>query len=93
MSVLWAAALAALILWSAHKAQRGLFNASVTFAGIHAYTQLFESFYDEPLAYVIGGIAAIPLAWSMWRLDHWIVARREIAASSQPRNPSAIGIR
>jgi hypothetical protein len=81
-SVLWAVALAALILWSAHKTQRGLFNASITFAGIHAYTQLFESFSDEPLAYVIAGFAAIPLAWGMWRLDHWIVARRGLSGST-----------
>lgn len=80
-SVLWAIALAVLVLWSANKAQRGLFNSALTFAGIHLYTQVFESFYDEPLAYVIGGIAAIPLAWAMWRLDHWIVAKR---GSAQP---------
>lgn len=80
-SVLWALALAALVLWSAHKAQRGLFNTSLTFAGIHGYTQIFESFYDEPLAYVIGGLAAVPLAWGMWRLDQWIVAKRDPASS------------
>lgn len=76
-SVLWAAALVALILWAANRAQRGLFNTALTFAGIHAYTQVFETYSEEPLAYVIGGLAAIPLAWGMWRLDHWIVSRRE----------------
>lgn len=84
-SVLWAAALVALIFWAAHKSQRGLFNASVTFAGIHAYTQFFESYHEEPLAYVIGGIAAIPLAWGMWRLDHWIVAKRDLTLSENQR--------
>jgi hypothetical protein len=68
-TVLWAIALAAIIAWAAHKGNRGLFNTGVTFAGIHAYTQLFESFGDEPLAWVIGGFAAIPLAWGMWRLN------------------------
>lgn len=76
-SVLWAVALVAIILWAAHRNQRGLFNASLTFGGIHAYTQFFESFYDEPLAYIIGGLSAIPLAWGMWRLNAWIVARAE----------------
>jgi len=42
----------------------------MTFAGIHAYTQVFESFYDEPLAYVVGGLAAIPLAFGLWRLNN-----------------------
>jgi hypothetical protein len=82
-SLLSAAALAALIVWSAHKCQRGLFNASITFAGIHLYTQVFESFYDEPLAYVIGGIVAIPIAWIVWQLDHWIVKRRALKATSE----------
>ena len=76
-SVLWAATLAVLALWAASKAQRGLFNATLTFAGIHAYTQMFESFWDQPLTYVIGGFAAIPLAWGMWRLDRWIAVRRD----------------
>ena len=71
-SILWAVALAAMIGWAAFKANRGLFNVALTFAAIHAYTQLFETFGDEPLAYVTGGLVAIPLAWAMWRLDHWL---------------------
>lgn len=74
-SVLWAIALAAIVAWAAHRNQRGLFNAALVFGGIHAYTQLFESFADEPLAYVIGGLAAIPLAWGMWRFNQWMVQR------------------
>ena len=73
----WAVALAALIFWTARSGRRGLFNAGVTFAAIHAYTQAFESFGDEPLAYVIGGLAAIPLAWGMWRLNAWLLRRAE----------------
>ncbi|MDM8165010.1 hypothetical protein [Roseovarius sp.] len=76
-SVVWAVVLAAVIYIAAMRANRGIFNAAMTFAGIHAYTQLFESFGDEPLAYVIGGLAAIPLAWGMWRLNGWITARQE----------------
>lgn len=74
-SVLWALALLAIGAWSAHSGRRVLFNATLTFAGIHAYTQLFESFSDEPLAYVVGGFAAIPLAWGAWRLNQWFAAR------------------
>jgi hypothetical protein len=77
-SVLWALILAAMVVWSAQRNERGLFNASLTFGSIHAYTQLFESFADEPLTYVIGGLAAIPLAWGIWRLNLWITARQEI---------------
>lgn len=43
---------------------------AMIFAGIRAYTQMFESFSDEPLAYVIGGLAAIPLAFGLWRLNN-----------------------
>ncbi|MDO9638971.1 MAG: hypothetical protein Q7J44_10550 [Pseudotabrizicola sp.] len=74
-SVLWAIALIGIIAWAARTNRRALFNAGVTFAALHAYTQMFESFADEPLAYVIGGFAAIPLAWGMWRLNHWLAAR------------------
>ena len=74
-SVLWALALIAIGAWSAHTGRRVLFNAALTFGGIHAYTQLFESFADEPLAYVIGGFAAIPLAWGAWRLNQWFAQR------------------
>lgn len=86
-SILWAAALLALVFWAAHEAQRGLFNAALTFGGIHAYTQLFESFHDEPMAFAIGGLAAIPLAWGMWQLDRWIVAKRnpEPSAREHPK--------
>ncbi|NEX46813.1 hypothetical protein [Pseudotabrizicola algicola] len=74
-SILWAIALIAVIAWAAQTNRRALFNAGVTFAAIHAYTQMFESFADEPLAYVIGGFAAIPLAWGMWRLNAWLASR------------------
>ena len=75
-SVLWAVILIALVAWAAHSARRGLFNAAMTFGAIHAYTQAFESFADEPLAYVIGGLAAIPLAWGMWRLNGMFLNRQ-----------------
>ena len=68
-SIVWAIALIAIIFWAATTLRRGLLNAGLTFGAIHAYTQMFESFADEPLAYVIGGLAAIPLAWGIWRLN------------------------
>ncbi len=49
--------------------RRGLFNAAVTFLGIHAYTQMFETFSDEPMVFALGGLAAVPLAWGLWRLN------------------------
>jgi hypothetical protein len=76
-TVLWALALAGMIYWAAHRSNRALFNAAVTFGAIHAYTQIFESFFDEPLAYAIGGFAAIPLAWGMWRLNQWFQHRNQ----------------
>jgi len=69
-SIIWALLLAGLLVWAAMTNRRGMFNAAMTFAGIHAYTQVFESFYDEPLAYVVGGLAAIPLAFGLWRLNN-----------------------
>jgi hypothetical protein len=68
-SIVWALLLVLAAAWSAHTHRRGVFNAAMTFGAIHAYTQAFETFYDEPLAYVIGGLAAIPLAWGLWRLN------------------------
>ncbi|MBO9453327.1 hypothetical protein J7426_23915 [Tropicibacter sp. R16_0] len=68
-AVLWAVVLAGVIVWAARHSQRGLFNAGLTFAAIHGYTQMFESFSDQPLAYLLGGLAAIPLAWGVWRLN------------------------
>lgn len=75
-SIVWAGMLAAIIFWAAQRHQRGLFNTALTFAAIHAYTQMFESFADEPLAYVIGGLGAIPLAWGLWRLNQWMAAKQ-----------------
>ena len=49
-TVVWAVLLAAGAFWAAHANRRGLFNAAMTFGGIHAYTQLFETMSDEPLA-------------------------------------------
>lgn len=69
-TIVWALLLGALIVWAAMTNRRGVFNTTMTFAGIHAYTQMFESFYDEPLAYVVGGLVAIPLAFGVWRLNN-----------------------
>lgn len=74
-TIVWAVLLIAAAFWSAATNRRGIFNAAMTFGGIHAYTQAFETFYDEPLAYVIGGLAAIPLAWGLWRLNDVFEAR------------------
>jgi len=78
-AVVWAVVLVGLIFLAAHRTNRGLFNGALTFAGIHAYPQLFEHFAREPLAYVIGGLAAVPLAWGMW----WLNARMAHQAVKQ----------
>jgi len=73
-SVVWAALLIAGAWLAAATHRRGLFNASVTFLGIHAYTQVFETFSDEPMVYALGGLAAIPAAWGLWRLNQKLFA-------------------
>mgnify|MGYP001821323815 CR=1 FL=1 len=78
-SAVWAILLAGAAFWAAVGNKRGLFNAAMTFGGIHAYTQLFETMSDEPLAWAIGGLAAIPAAWGMWRLNKWLVTRQVAA--------------
>ncbi len=75
--ILWAVALVATALWAAHRNNRGVFNTALVFGCIHAYTQLFESFGHEPFAYVIGGLAAIPVAWGMWRFDRFLKERSQ----------------
>ena len=77
--IAWAMLLIIAAAWSAHTNRRGIFNASMTFGAIHAYTQVFETFYDEPLAYVVGGLAAIPLAWGLWRLNNGFESRNLVA--------------
>ncbi|NNE89378.1 MAG: hypothetical protein HKN27_15015 [Silicimonas sp.] len=74
-TIAWGILLAAGAFWTAHANKRGLFNATMTFAGIHAYTQLFETMSDEPMAWAIGGLAAIPAAWGMWRFNQYLAAR------------------
>jgi hypothetical protein len=78
-SALWAVLLIAAAWWAAHSNRRVLFNAAMTFAAIHAYTQAFESFSDEPLTYVVGGLAAIPLAWGIWRWNARLASRAQPA--------------
>lgn len=68
-ALIWAAALAAVAIRAAQSHQRGLFNAAMTFAAIHAYTQMFESFGDHPQVWALGGLAAIPLAWGVRQLN------------------------
>ena len=80
-SVLWALALVAVIVLAAKRSNRALFNAGVTFAAIHAYTQMFESFADESLAFVVGGFGAVALAWIVWRLNTDWLKPKEGAAT------------
>lgn len=77
-SILWGGALIVILIWAARSSRRGLFNGALTFAGIHAYTQLFESFGDEPLAYVIGGLALIPVAWAAWQLNRGLLSQNRV---------------
>lgn len=79
-SIVWAVLLIVAAFWAAQTNRRGIFNAAMTFGAIHAYTQTFETFYDEPLAYVIGGLAAIPLAWGLWRLNDQFESRNAVTA-------------
>ncbi len=73
-SVIWAILLIVGAWLAAATHRRGLFNASVTFLGIHAYTQVFETMSDQPMVYALGGLAAIPLAWGLWRLNQKMFA-------------------
>lgn len=78
-AIIWAALLIGIAFWAAHHTRRGLFNTALTFGVLHGYTQAFESFGDQPLAYVIGGLVLVPLAWGMWRLDRRFASRTDPA--------------
>lgn len=80
-TVVWAVLLAGGAWWAAHANRRGLFNAAMTFGGIHAYTQVFESLGDEPAVWALGGLALIPLAWGLWRLNKVLSERIEAQAA------------
>lgn len=75
-TIAWGLLLAGAAFWAAHANRRGLFNATMTFAGIHAYTQMFETFGDEPLAWALGGLIAIPLAWGLWRWNQHLITKQ-----------------
>ncbi len=66
---LWAIVLAVAAFWGARTNRRGVLNAAMTFGGIHAFGQVFDHFSDEPLAWAIAGLIAIPVAWGMWKLN------------------------
>ncbi|MGI9390410.1 MAG: hypothetical protein ACR2O1_10170 [Boseongicola sp.] len=68
-SIVWAILLFVGAWFAAVSEKRGLFNTVVTFGAIHAYTQIYETFSDEPMFYALGGLAVIPLAWGIWRLN------------------------
>lgn len=76
-TILWAIALVAFILWSAHKNMRALFNTAMLFAALNAFIQISVVLGDGPFAYIVYGLAAIPLAWGIWRLNLWLAKRTE----------------
>ncbi len=81
----WAAALAALGIWSAATLRRGLFNTAVTFAAIHAYTQLMETLDAAPLAWLLAGLSdAQPGCASGQRLRNGQPESRAVAEGSSP---------
>ncbi|MGF1447247.1 MAG: hypothetical protein ACFBRM_13755 [Pikeienuella sp.] len=67
--VLWAVLLLAVLAWSALTARRSVFNAAVTFAAIHFYTQWFERLDASPESIVAAGVIAILAAWGMVRIN------------------------
>ena len=81
-SIIWALALLAMAACAAHRGRRGLCNATLTFGANHAYTQMVEGCGDEPLAFVIDGLAAVPLAWRMWRINERFGARHAALSHS-----------
>ncbi len=92
-ALVWAILLTAVAIWAAFTNRRGMFNGALTFAGIHAYTQFFENFGSQPLAWVIGGFAAIPLAWGVWRLNDWLREKSvpsEVARRADERPVTAV---
>ncbi|MEO0990628.1 MAG: hypothetical protein AAFX00_06735, partial [Pseudomonadota bacterium] len=81
-SVLWAIGLMALAAWAAFRSERALFNTAVTFGAIHALIQTLGNYYDQPLAYAIGGLAAVPLAWGLWRYNQWAMPKSEVGGTA-----------
>ncbi|WP_138466818.1 hypothetical protein [Poseidonocella sp. HB161398] len=86
-SLVWALALAGLMLWSAMGLHRGVFNASAAFAVLHAYAQIFLRFDGQPLAFVIAGLAAIPLAWGARQANRWLAGRAALPQADGPGLP------
>jgi hypothetical protein len=81
-SLLWGAALVAVLYRAAQAANRGLFHTALTFGVIHVYTQLFESFGDKPGVWALAGLMLIPVAWGMKRADTLLRTRAGSAERS-----------
>jgi hypothetical protein len=74
-SLIWGAALVAILYRAAQAANRGLFHTALVFGVIHVYTQLFESFGDKPGIWALAGLMLIPVAWGMKRADTLLRSR------------------
>lgn len=73
--VTWTVVLVATAFWAGRRSQRGVFNTAIVFGAIHLATQVLEDRWDEPAAWALIGLALIPLAWSMWRVNQVLEQR------------------
>ena len=68
-SVVWAAALLAVGVWAGLAGRRWVLNLVAVFAGIHFYTQAFETLGYTPLTVLVGGLVLLGMALALWRFN------------------------
>ena len=69
LSIAWALALAAAVVWGWQNNRRWLVNTAAVFAAIHFYTQFFEHLRFKPVTILIGGLLALGFALGLVRLN------------------------
>ena len=80
----WTAALL-LFLWiGLGSRRRFISNTALTFAGVHFYTRVFETFGARPWVIVISGVLLVLLAFAFVRFDGWQRARRAAGRTATP---------
>ena len=72
----WALALLGAGYWAAQANRAWVLNTAAVFGAIHFYTQYFEQLGPNPLSILVGGLIALGLAFTFWKMNKPRLAKR-----------------